>query len=113
MAYVRSRRRPSALLALAWIIGFLGTVTTLISVAPSLGAATKSLSDPGSTVPALTAVAIALLGIAVPVMLSLAIADHAQRRWFYVALAAIAVVVLLVLRPGFGSLGIWWLSAAP
>jgi hypothetical protein len=89
---------------LAWVIGILGVVATLVSIAPSLFVAFSYLSALTGAV-----LALALVEVSIPVFLGLAIANVRRRWWVWLVLMVVLVLVVIVLRPAFGSLGIFWL----
>ena len=114
MAVARTAsRRPTLLVVIGFALALLGGVSTLISILPALTAVTSAGTDPNGLVFVLLSLLVAALGVGTPVLLGLGIANYRGRRWLYIALAAIAVVGLFVLRPSFGTLGIWWMAYLP
>lgn len=114
MAVARtSTRRPTLVVVIGYAIAIVGGLSTLISILPSLTVVTSSLADPNALVFVLLSLLVAALGVGVPVLLGLGIANHRGRRWLYIAMAAIAVITLFLLRPAFGTLGIWWMAYLP
>ncbi len=114
MAVARtSSKAPTVVVIIGYAVAILGGLSVLISILPSLAQVTSSFTDPNALVFVLLSLLVAALGIAVPVLLGLGIANHKGRRWLFIALSAISVIALFVLRPSFGSLGIWWMAYLP
>ena len=91
-------------LILAWVVGVVGVLATLVSIAPSLFVAFSYLSAFTGAV-----LAVVLVELSVPIFLALAIANARGRWWLWLILLVVAVLLVVVLGPAFGSLGVFWL----
>ena len=91
-------------LLLAWIVGIIGVIATLVSIAPSLFVAFSYLSALTGAV-----LALVLVEVSVPILLALAIANARGRWWLWLILMAVAILLVVAFSPAFGSLGVFWL----
>jgi hypothetical protein len=90
---------------LAWVVGVVGVIATLVSIAPSLFVAFSYLSALTGAV-----LAVVLVELSVPIFLAMAIANVRRRWWLWLILAVVAIAVVVLFSPAFGSLGVFWLN---
>ncbi|GGE90399.1 hypothetical protein [Mycetocola zhadangensis] len=97
---------PSRTLRLifAWVVGVVGVLATLLSIAPSLFVAFSYLSAFAGAV-----LAVVLVELSVPIFLALSIANAGGRWWLWLLLAGVAVLLVVLVGPAFGALGVFWL----
>lgn len=91
-------------LILAWIVGIVGVIATLVSIAPSLFVAFSYLSALTGAV-----LALVLVEVSVPILLALAIGNARGLWWLWLILMVVAILLVAVFSPAFGSLGVFWM----
>ena len=96
--------------ALAWVVGVIGGVATLVSLLPALTVVAASIRGTSALGFQVATVIMSIMFLSVPLLLAMAIGNVKKHGWVWLIFAGCVVVVLILARPSMGSLGVFWLS---
>jgi len=95
---------------IAWAVGVIGGVATLVSLLPALAVVGASIGNTAALGLQLMIVIMSIMFLSAPLLLAMAIGSPKKRRWGWLIAAGCVVAILLLARPSMGSLGVFWLA---